>query len=57
MASAASTPPTSISRSASTVSNDATGGLGPDAYKATLTNYAFIAHESITAEEALSRLA
>jgi hypothetical protein len=39
------------------VSNDATGGLGPDAYKATLTNYAFIAHESITAEEALSRLA
>ena len=36
--------------------NDATAAPGEDAYKAALTNYMFIAHESITAEEALSRL-
>lgn len=36
--------------------NDATAAAGEDAYKAALTNYMFIAHESITAEEALSRL-
>ena len=40
-----------------TVISDATASLGPDAYKAILTIYAFIAHESIPAEEALSRLA
>jgi nicotinamidase-related amidase len=39
-----------------TVINNATAGPGPDAYKAALTNYALIAHESITAEDALSRL-
>jgi nicotinamidase-related amidase len=37
------------------VVNDATAAAGEDAYKAALTNYAFIAHESITAEEALRR--
>jgi len=38
------------------VINDATAAAGEDAYKAALTNYGFIAHESITAEEALKRL-
>ena len=38
------------------VINDATAAAGEDAYKAALTNYGFIAHESITAEEALRRL-
>lgn len=38
------------------VVNDATAGPGEDAYKAALTNYMFIAHESITAEEAVQRL-
>ena len=40
-----------------TVVNDATAAPGPDAYQAALTNYGFIAHESITAAEALQRLA
>ncbi len=40
-----------------TVVNDATAAPGPDAYQAALTNYSFIAHESITASEALKRLA
>ena len=40
-----------------TVVNDATAAPGPDAYQAALTNYGFIAHESITASEALKRLA
>lgn len=39
-----------------TVVNDATAAAGPDAYKAALVNYGFIAHESITTEDALSRL-
>jgi nicotinamidase-related amidase len=38
------------------VVNDATAAPGPDAYKAALTNYGFIAHESITADQALERL-
>ena len=38
------------------VVNDATAAAGPDAYKAALTNYMFIAHESIDTEEALKRL-
>ena len=38
------------------VVNDATAAAGEDAYKAALTNYGFIAHESITADEALQRL-
>ena len=38
------------------VVNDATAAPGPDAYKAALTNYGFIAHESITTDEALERL-
>ena len=38
------------------VINDATAAAGEDAYKAALTNYSFIAHESITTEEALKRL-
>jgi nicotinamidase-related amidase len=38
------------------VVNDATAAAGEDAYKAALTNYGFIAHESITSDEALSRL-
>jgi nicotinamidase-related amidase len=38
------------------VIKDATAAAGEDAYKAALTNYGFIAHESITAEEALKRL-
>ena len=29
---------------------------GEDAYKAAMTNYMFIAHESITTEDALQRL-
>ena len=37
------------------VINDATAAPGEDAYKAALVNFGFIAHESITAEEALSR--
>ncbi len=36
--------------------NDATAGPGEDAYKAALTNYGFIAHESVTADEVISRL-
>ena len=39
------------------VINDATAGPGPDAYQAATTNYGFMAHESITAAEALKRLA
>jgi nicotinamidase-related amidase len=35
---------------------DATAGPGEDAYKAALTNFMFIAHESITTEDALGRL-
>ena len=38
------------------VINDATAAPGEDAYKAALTNYGFIAHESITTEQALQRL-
>lgn len=38
------------------VINDATAAPGDDAYKAALTNYSFIAHESIEADEAISRL-
>ncbi len=38
------------------VINDATAAAGEDAYKAALTNYGFIAHESITAAEAIKRL-
>lgn len=38
------------------VINDATAAPGEDAYKAALTNYGFIAHESITAAEVLQRL-
>lgn len=38
------------------VVNDATAGPGEGAYKAALTNYMFIAHESITTEDALGRL-
>jgi hypothetical protein len=38
------------------ISNDATAALGEAACKSALTNYMFIARESITAEEALSRL-
>lgn len=38
------------------VINDATAAAGEDAYKAALTNYGFIAHESITADEAIRRL-
>ena len=37
------------------VINDATAGPGEAAYNAALVNYGLIAHESITAEEALSR--
>ncbi|MCH7955061.1 MAG: cysteine hydrolase [Candidatus Marinimicrobia bacterium] len=37
------------------VINDATAAPGDAAYDAALINYGFIAHESITAEEALSR--
>lgn len=37
------------------VINDATAAPGDAAYEAALLNYGFIAHESITAEEALSR--
>ena len=37
------------------VINDATAAPGDEAYEAALVNYGFIAHESITAEEALSR--
>jgi len=37
------------------VINDATAAPGDAAYDAALVNYGFIAHESITAEEALSR--
>jgi nicotinamidase-related amidase len=36
--------------------NDVTAAAGEDAYKAALTNYGFIAHESITEEEAIRRL-
>ena len=36
--------------------NDATAFRGEDACKAALTHYMFIARESITVEEALSRL-
>ena len=39
-----------------TVINDATAAPGPDAYKAALTNYMFISHESIDFNEASSRL-
>ncbi len=35
---------------------DATAGAGEDAYNAAVTNYMFIAHESITTEDALGRL-
>lgn len=38
------------------VINDATAAAGEDAYKAALTNYGFIAHESITTDEVLQRL-
>lgn len=38
------------------VINDATAAAGEDAYKAALTNYGFIAHESITTAEAIKRL-
>ncbi len=38
------------------VVNDATAAAGEDAYKAALTNYGFIAHESITSDDALRRL-
>ena len=38
------------------VINDATAAPGEDAYRAALTNYSFIAHESIAADEAISRL-
>ena len=37
------------------VINDATAAPGDAAYEAALVNFGFIAHESITAEEALSR--
>ena len=37
------------------VINDATAAPGDAAYEAALVNYGFIAHESITTEEALSR--
>ena len=36
--------------------NDATAAPGEDAYKEALTNFMFIAHESITTEDALGRL-
>jgi len=38
------------------VINDATAAAGEDAYKAALTNFGFIAHESIAAQEARRRL-
>ena len=38
------------------VVSDATAAAGEDAYKAAMTNYMFIAHESITTEDALQRL-
>jgi biuret amidohydrolase len=38
------------------VINDATAAAGEDAYKAALTNYGFIAHESITTAEAIKHL-
>ncbi len=38
------------------VINDATAAPGEDAYKAALTNYGFIAHESIATETAFQRL-
>ena len=38
------------------VVNDATAAAGEDAYKAALTNYGFIAHESISTEQALQSL-
>ena len=38
------------------VINDATAAAGEDAYKAALTNYGFIAHESIATGEAFKRL-
>lgn len=38
------------------VVNDATAAAGDDAYAAALTNFGFIAHESIDTEEALQRL-
>lgn len=38
------------------VINDATAAAGEDAYRAALTNFGFIAHESITADEAVRRL-
>ncbi len=38
------------------VVNDATAAAGEDAYKAALTNYGFIAHESITTDQALQRI-
>ena len=38
------------------VINDATAAPGEDAYKAALTNYGFIAHESIETDQALQRL-
>ena len=38
------------------VVNDATAAAGEDAYKAALTNYGFIAHESIASDEALERI-
>lgn len=39
-----------------TVINDATAAPGPDAYKAALTNFMFISHESIDFNEACGRL-
>ncbi len=38
------------------VINDATAAAGEDAYKAALTNYGFIVHESITTDQILKRL-
>lgn len=38
------------------VINDATAAPGEDAYNAALTNYGFIAHESITTDQALERV-
>ena len=35
------------------VVNDATAAAGPDAYQAALTNFGFIAHQSVTTDEAL----
>ena len=35
------------------VVNDATAAAGEDGYKAALTNYGFIAHESISTDQAL----